>query len=160
MRQFYQIFPNLNALRSELSWTHYRILMRIEGELSREFYLHECVEGNWSTRQLERQINSLYYERILLTGKESRHIVKKEADEKKEILQPAHIIKDPYVLEFLNLNPNSDFYEREIEKALIDKLQAFLLELGKGFSFVSRQYRISAEVQFSGFIPLSGQALT
>lgn len=145
MRTFFLRFQMRDALRHELSWTHYRILMRIEGESSREFYLNECVEGNWSTRQLERQINSLYYERILLTGKENRHIVKKEADEKKEILQPAHIIKDPYVLEFLNLNPNSDFYEREIEKALIDKLQAFLLELGKGFSFVSRQYRISAE---------------
>jgi len=145
MRTFFLRFQMRDALRHELSWTHYRILMRIEGESSREFYLNECVEGNWSTRQLERQINSLYYERILLTGKESRHIVKKEADEKKEILQPAHIIKDPYVLEFLNLNPNSDFYEREIEKALIDKLQAFLLEMGKGFSFVSRQYRISAE---------------
>jgi predicted nuclease of restriction endonuclease-like (RecB) superfamily len=145
MRQFYQIFSNMNALRSELSWTHYRILMRVEEEQARGFYLQECVEGNWSTRQLERQMNSLYYERILMSKKKSRQVIKMDADNKKEVFQPAHIIKDPYVLEFLNLNPNTSFYEKEIEQALIDKLQAFLLELGKGFSFVSRQYRISAE---------------
>lgn len=145
MRTFYLKFQMRDALRHELSWTHYRILMRIEGESSREFYLKECVEGNWSTRQLERQINSLYYERILMTGRDNRHLLKKEVDERREVIQPAHIIKDPYVLEFLNISPNTGFYEKDIEKALIDKLQAFLLELGKGFSFVSRQYRISAE---------------
>lgn len=145
MRIFYMRFPKRDALRHELSWTHYRILMRVEKESAREFYLHECVEGNWSTRQLERQINSLYFERILLTGKESRPLVKKEADAKKETMHPTHLIKDPYVLEFLNLNPNTGFYEKEIEQTLIDKLQSFMLELGKGFSFVSRQYRISAE---------------
>ncbi len=145
MRQFYQTFPNMNALRSELSWTHYRILIRVDREQAREFYLQECIEGNWSTRQLERQINSLYFDRILMSSKKGRQLVKKEADDKKEVMQPGHIIKDPYVLEFLNLNPNASFYEREIEQALIDRLQGFLLELGKGFSFVSRQYRISAE---------------
>lgn len=145
MRIFYMRFPKRDALRHELSWTHYRILMRVEKESAREFYLHECVEGNWSTRQLERQINSLHFERILLTGKESRPLVKKEADAKKETMHPTHLIKDPYVLEFLNLNPNTGFYEKEIEQTLIDKLQSFMLELGKGFSFVSRQYRISAE---------------
>ncbi len=145
MIRFYRSFPILDSLRQELSWTHYRILMRVEEDPAREFYLHECVEGNWSTRQLERQINSLYFERILMSSKKDRPLVRKEADGKKEVMQPAHIIKDPYVLEFLNLNPNVSFYEREIEQALIDKLQGFLLELGKGFSFVSRQYRISAE---------------
>jgi len=145
MRMFYLRYQKRDALRPELSWTHYRILMRVEEDPAREFYLQECVEGNWSTRQLERQINSLYFERILMSSKKGRPLVKKEADGKKEVMQPAHIIKDPYVLEFLNLNPNVSFYEREIEQALIDKLQGFLLELGKGFSFVSRQYRISAE---------------
>jgi predicted nuclease of restriction endonuclease-like (RecB) superfamily len=145
MIRFYRSFPILDALRQELSWTHYRILMRVEEETAREFYLGECVEGNWSTRQLERQINSLYFDRILMSSKKGRQLVKKEADDKKEVMQPEHIIKDPYVLEFLNLNPKASFYEREIEQALIDKLQGFLLELGKGFSFVSRQYRISAE---------------
>lgn len=145
MRTFYLKFQMRDALRHELSWTHYRILMRIESESARDFYLHECVEGNWSTRQLERQLNSLYYERILMTGSGKRYLVKKEADDKREVMQPAHIIKDPYVLEFLNISPIAGLYEKDIEKALIDKLQAFLLELGKGFSFVSRQYRISAE---------------
>ena len=135
----------MNALRSELSWTHYRILIRVDREQAREFYLQECIEGNWSTRQLERQINSLYFDRILMSSKKGRSLVKKEADDKKEVMQPEHIIKDPYVLEFLKLNPNVNFYEKQIEQALIDKLQGFLLELGKGFSFVSRQYRISAE---------------
>ncbi len=147
MRQFYRAFPNMNAVRSELSWTHYRILMRVEEEPAREFYLQECVEGNWSTRQLERQINSLYFERILMSSKESRSLVKNEADGKKEPMHPGQLIKDPYVLEFLNLNPNMNFYEKEIEQALIDRLQGFLLELGKGFSFVSRQYRISADTK-------------
>lgn len=147
MRQFYQVFPNMNALRSELSWTHYRILIRLEEEPAREFYLQECVEGNWSTRQLERQIYSLFFERILMSSKKGRTIVKKEADEKMEVMQPGHILKDPYVLEFLNLNHNTSYYEKEIEQALIDKLQTFLLELGKGFSFVSRQYRISADTK-------------
>lgn len=145
MRMFYLRYQKRDALRPELSWTHYRLLMRVEEDPAREFYLGECVEGNWSTRQLERQINSLYFERILMSSKQGRPLVKKEADGKKEVMQPAHIIKDPYVLEFLNLNPNASFYEREIEQALIDKLQGFLLELGKGFSFVNRQYRISAE---------------
>ncbi|MGB8489457.1 MAG: PDDEXK nuclease domain-containing protein [Bacteroidales bacterium] len=145
MRMFYLRYQKRDALRPELSWTHYRILMRVEEDPAREFYLQECVEGNWSTRQLERQINSLYFERILMSSKKGRPLVRKEADDKKEVMQPEHIIKDPYVLEFLKLNPNMSFYEREIEQALIDKLQAFLLELGKGFSFVSRQYRISAE---------------
>ena len=105
MIRFYRSFPILDALRQELSWTHYRILMRVEEDPAREFYLQECIEGNWSTRQLERQINSLYFERILMSSKKGRPLVKKEADGKKEVMQPGHIIKDPYVLEFLNLNP-------------------------------------------------------
>jgi predicted nuclease of restriction endonuclease-like (RecB) superfamily len=121
--------------------------MRIEREDAREFYLKESVEGNWSTRQLERQVNSHYFERMLMTQKDSRSLVKKEADSKKDQMEPAQIIKDPYVLEFLNLKSNTSFFENELEQALIDKLQEFLLELGKGFSFVSRQYRISADMK-------------
>ncbi|MCK5464932.1 MAG: DUF1016 family protein, partial [Bacteroidales bacterium] len=145
MRKFYQTFSNMNALRSQLSWTHYRLLIRVENDDAREFYIQEAIEGNWSTRQLDRQINSLYFERVLISGKESRGMVKKEVEEKKEAMQASHIIKDPYVLEFLDLKANTDFYERELEQALISKLQEFLLELGNGFSFVKRQYRISSE---------------
>jgi len=147
MRKFYLVYRKRDALRPELAWTHYRILMRIEKDDARKFYLKESVVGNWSTRQLERQVNSHYFERILMTKEDSRSLVKQEADSKKEQMQPAHIIKDPYVLEFLNLKSNTTFYESELEQALIDKLQEFLLELGKGFSFVSRQYRISADTK-------------
>lgn len=147
MRQFYQVWPKANALRSELSWTHYRLLLKVEKEEARTFYAEESIECNWSTRTLERHINSFYYERMLVTRKEGRLLVKAEAESKKEVLQAKDIIKDPYVLEFLDLKAKSGSYEKEIEQGLIDKLQEFLLELGKGFSFVSRQYRISAEEQ-------------
>jgi len=145
MRKFYQIFPIVNALRSQLSWTHYRILLRVDGPDARKFYMEEAIESNWSTRQLERQVNSLYFERILMTRNEARRMVKAEVENKKDEMQPSQIIKDPYVLEFLDLKANMNFYESRLEQALIDKLQEFLLELGKGFSFIKRQYRISSE---------------
>jgi len=94
---------------------------------------------------LDRQINSLHFERIIMSRKEGRVLVKKEVEIKKEEMQPSHIIKDPYVLEFLDIKANTDFYEKKLEQALIEKLQEFLLELGKGFSFVRRQYRVSSE---------------
>lgn len=144
MRQFYQTFEKSHALRGELSWTHYRLLLKVEKESARVFYIDEAIQSNWSTRTLDRQINSLYYDRILMSGSESRSLVKEEAENKKEEMNPSHIIKDPYVLEFLDLKPNTAFYEKELEQAIIDKLQDFLLELGKGFSFVGRQYRLAA----------------
>lgn len=147
MRRFYLTYTKRDALRPELTWTHYRILMHVEKEKARGFYLQEAIEGNWSTRQLERQVNSLYFERILITRKEGRISVKKEAEDKKEEMEPAHIIKDPYVLEFLNLRTNTIFYENDLEQALIGKLQDFLLELGNGFSFIRRQYKISTETK-------------
>jgi predicted nuclease of restriction endonuclease-like (RecB) superfamily len=146
MRQFYSTFRKLHALRGELSWTHYRLLLKVESEEARQFYMEEAVGCNWSTRTMERQISSLYYERMLMTPqKKSKALVKAEAEGKKIPMQAEDVIKDPYVLEFLNVKPNKKFYEKELEQGLIDKLQEFLLELGKGFSFVGRQYRISAE---------------
>lgn len=144
MRQFYNTYKKSHALRDELSWTHYRLLLRVERNDAREFYMKESIDCNWSTRTLERQINSLYFERMVMTRKEGRPLVKEEAENKKEIMQAKDIIKDPYVLEFLDLKPNTDFYETELEQAIIDKLEDFLLELGKGFCFVGRQYRLSA----------------
>lgn len=133
MRQFYLTFPIRHALRDELSWTHYRLLMRVENENARQFYIEEAVKSNWSTRQLERQINSFFYERLLSSQN------KKEVSEEIQKLEPAKvpkdIIRDPYVLEFLGLSPNNDFYESDLEEALITHLQKFLLELGRGFSF-------------------------
>jgi len=145
MRQFYSVFEKSHALRGELSWTHYRLLLKVEREDARMFYMQEAIECNWSTRTLERQVNSLYFERMVMTKQEEGgKLVKAEAERKKEIMQAKDIIKDPYVLDFLGLKSNSKFYEQELEQAIIDKLQEFLLELGKGFSFVARQYRLPA----------------
>ena len=143
MRSFYSSFQIQDALRPELTWTHYRLLLKVEREDAKEFYLQEAIDSNWSTRTLERQINSLYFERMVMTPKVKRPLVKKEAEGKKVPMQASDIIKDPYVLEFLNLKSKTDFYEQELEQAIIDKLQDFLLELGKGFSFVARQYRLT-----------------
>ena len=143
MRLFYQTFPNCDALRHELSWTHYRLLLRIEKEEARNFYMLESVKDNWSTRVLERQINSLLYERLALSKDREKVL---ELSTKGQVIQePADIIKDPYVLEFLDLRESRNFLEKDLEHALIDKLQAFLLELGKGFSFVARQRRITVD---------------
>jgi predicted nuclease of restriction endonuclease-like (RecB) superfamily len=145
MVQFYKSFSNVNAVRSELSWTHYRLLLKITNEKERVFYLEESISENWSTRTLERQINSFYHQRLLATQKENRGLIKQEAFENKEELQASDFIKDPYVLEFTGLKQNNKFYEKDLEQAIIDKLQDFLLELGKGFAFVGRQHRISLE---------------
>ncbi len=141
MRQFYLTFPNGYALRSELSWTHYRLIMRVENKNAREFYLEESIKSNWSTRQLERQINSFFYERLL--SSQNRDKVSEEIKMLEPAKLPEDIIRDPYVLEFLGLNSNDDFYESDLEQALITHLQKFLLELGRGFSFVARQKRIT-----------------
>lgn len=142
MRQFYLTFPKSHALSDQLSWTHYRLLMRVENENARNFYIEETIKSNWSTRQLERQITTLFYERILSSKnkeKVSQEIYKLEP--KKNL--PEDIIKDPYVLEFLGLPENIDFLEKNLEQSLINHLQKFLLELGRGFSFVARQKRIT-----------------
>ena len=141
MRQFYLTFPKSYALRSELSWTHYRLLMRVENKNARRFYIEEAIKSNWSTRQLERQINSFFYERLL--SSQNKEKVSEEIQKLESAKVPEDIIRDPYVLEFLGLNPKDDFYESDLEEALITHLQKFLLELGRGFSFVARQKRIT-----------------
>lgn len=146
-RQFYLTFPDWDksyALRSQLSWTHYRLIMRVDSPKAREYYLGEASAESWSTRVLERNINSLYYERLLST-KNKREALR--GQEKMEKIQPVDLIKDPYVLEFLGVDMQSRFSEGDIESAIISNLQQFLLELGKGFSFVGRQYRITTETK-------------
>lgn len=144
-RQFFLTFPEPGksyALRSELSWTHYRLIMRVENPVAREYYMNEAADQNWSSRALERNINSFYYERLLSSRDKKGELAGDEAFEKNS---PADFIKDPYVLEFLGLPENKQNFEKEIESAIISNLQNFLLELGKGFSFVGRQFRVSTE---------------
>jgi len=147
MRQFYQCFPILSALRRELTWTHYKALIRVENEKARAYYLLEAAEQNWSVSALERQINSLYYERLLMSR--DKAAVTQEMQQKTTPLapMPQDFIKDPYVLEFLDIPDAHEFREAELEQAIIGKLQAFMLELGKGFAFVARQQRISTETK-------------
>jgi predicted nuclease of restriction endonuclease-like (RecB) superfamily len=146
MRAFYLGFPIWNAVRTELTWTHYRILLRVENSHARDWYIQEAIEQNWSARALERQIGVLYYERLLAS--QDRTAVEQEARTKTAELRsgPEDYLRDPYVLDFLNL-PSQTFLESELEQALIDNLQHFLLELGKGFAFVARQQRISTDDQ-------------
>jgi len=143
MRSFYLAYPKVNALRSELSWTHYRLLLRVEKPEARAFYEAETVNVQWSTRELERQICSLLFERLALSR--DKKGVLELAKKGHHIAAPSDIVKDPYVLEFLGLEKHEKHLEKDIEQALIDKLQQFLLELGKGFSFVSRQQRITLD---------------
>ncbi|SKB87821.1 Predicted nuclease of restriction endonuclease-like (RecB) superfamily, DUF1016 family [Soonwooa buanensis] len=139
-RQFYRTFPIVNSLRSQLSWTHYRLLLRLENEDKRDYYIAETVKNNWSVRQMERQINSQLFERLLLSN--DKESVLAVARNEKLPVTPQEIIKDPMVLEFLGLRRESTYYEKDLEQAIITNLQDFLLELGNGFSFVARQKRI------------------
>lgn len=131
------------ALPSELSWTHFRLLLTVDDPAAREWYMHEAVSQHWSTRQLERQISVLYYERLLASRKKTP--VRKEAAAMLAEVEPEQFIRDPYVLEFLDLKDYPGLRESTVEQAIIDNLQAFLLELGKGFSFVARQKRMRFE---------------
>ena len=142
-RQFYQVYPIWNALRSELNWLQYRLLIRIEDATKREYYELEAVKNHWSGRELERQINSLFYERLLLsTDKKSMMEI---AREERLPEKPEEVIKDPMVLEFLGLENRATYRESELESALIEHMENFLLELGNGFAFVARQKRITLD---------------
>ena len=137
MKKFYIVFPNANALRSHLTWTHYRALLRVEDDAARNWYMEECIKSGWSSRQLERQISTLYHERLLASREKASVIA--EAEERMKPMEAENFIKDPYVLDFLDLKNYPALRESDLEQALIDKLQEFLLELGRGFCFVTRQ---------------------
>ncbi len=160
MRQFYNLYKDfalgilhtmradsgekiLHTMRAGLSWSHYRILMRIDNPQARSFYETECVKNNWSARELERQKGSLLFERLALS--KDKKGLKRLARRGQEFQTYEDMIKDPYVLEFTGLSSRSKLYESELEQALIDNLSQFLLELGKGFTFKARQQRISLE---------------
>lgn len=145
MRQFYCCFPNRHTLCADLSWSHYRLLMRVEDEVARSFYSKECAKSGWSVRQLERQIHTLYYQRILAS--QDKAAVSAEIDVSQPKPEYEKIVKDPYVMEFLQIKPDTHVFESDLEQALIDHLQQFLLELGRGFSFVARQKRFTLDGQ-------------
>jgi len=168
MRQFYRMFVIRDSLRLEsadakrdtprlvsgletnrlpvsegLSWSHYRLLIQVENPQAREWYQREAATQQWSTRQLERQISALYYERLLASRRKAP--VRREAVGKLALIEPEQFIRDPYVLDFLGLNDYPALRESSVEQAIIDNLQAFLLELGRGFCFVARQRRMRFE---------------
>ena len=145
MRKFFKVYGIPQTLSEEfqfnLSWSHYLILMRIKDINARNFYEIEAFENNWSLRELKRQVNSSLYERLVLS-KDKEKV--KELSVKGQIIEKAQdVIKDPYILEFLGLDEKSDYSENKLETEIIDKLEMFLLELGKGFTFVGRQVRFT-----------------
>lgn len=142
-RRFYRTYPIATALRTQLNWYQYRLLIQISDNDKREYYELETANNNWTGRELERQINSGLYERLLLSN--DKKSVLEVARKERQPESPTEIIKDPMILEFLGLKPDAAYYEKDLERALITNLQAFLLELGNGFSFVARQKRILLE---------------
>ena len=142
-RQFYRLYPIANALRSQLNWTQYRMLIQIPETDKREYYELEAVNNAWTSRELERQIHSQLYERLLLSN--DKETVMAMARKERLPQSPLEIIKDPMYLEFLGLERKAAYYEKDLESAIITHLQHFLLELGQGFTFVARQKRILLE---------------
>jgi predicted nuclease of restriction endonuclease-like (RecB) superfamily len=145
MRQFYVAFPKGHALSDQLTWTHYRLILSVKDEQSRRFYLTESIKAKWSTRQLNRQINSLLFER--LAKSRDKQGVLNLASEGMDVFTPSDLIRDPFVLEFTGLPERGQWLENDLEQALMDKLQQFLLELGRDFFFVARQKRITVEAE-------------
>jgi len=142
-RQFYRVYPNVNAVRPQLNWSQYRLLIRIDDDYKREYYELESANNAWTGRETERQINSLLYERLLLSN--DKEAVLAVARKQRIPEKPTEIIKDPMYLEFLGLKREAEYYEKDVESALITHLQEFLLELGNGFAFLARQKRILLE---------------
>jgi predicted nuclease of restriction endonuclease-like (RecB) superfamily len=142
-RKFYRTYPIANTLCSQLNWSQYKLLIAIPDKDKREYYQLEAVNEGWSKRQLERQINSMLYERLLMSNDKEKVLAVARKERTPE--SPLEIIKDPMVLEFLGLEKKPAYYEKDLESALISHIADFLLELGKGFSFVARQKRLLIE---------------
>ena len=142
-RQFFITYPIVHALRSQLNWTQYKLLIAIPNEDKREYYELEAVNNGWNSRELERQIYSGLYERLLISNDKESVLAVARRDRIPE--NPQEVIKDPMMLEFLGLERRPSYYEKDLESAIIDHLTEFLLEMGKGFSFVDRQRRIMLE---------------
>lgn len=139
MRKFYICFPIATTVSSQLSWSHYLEIIKIEEEQKRNFYIKETINSKWSVRELQRQRDSLLYERLTLSADKEKIL---ELSEKGQILKTnKDLVKDPFVLEFLDIKENTDYLESDLEKNIIEHLKEFLLELGKGFSYVGNQVR-------------------
>lgn len=144
MRMFYKAYPNFDEISSSLSWSHYLELMIIEDEDKRNFYEKECVNSNWSVRELRRQLDTSLFERLLLSdGKANKEKVYELSTKGQELNKPVDIIKQPYVFEFLEIKEQKPLLEKDLEYKLIRHIEDFLLELGKGFMFVGSQQRIT-----------------
>ena len=143
MRKFYIFFPIATTVSSQLSWSHYLELIKIDDEQKRNFYLNECINSKWSVRELQRQRDSLLYERLTISADKEKIL---ELSEKGQILKSSEdLVKDPFVLEFLDIKENTDYLESDLEKNIIEHLKEFLLELGRGFSYVGNQVRLTLE---------------
>ena len=143
MRLFYARFPNYDTVCHKLTWSHYRMILKVADQETAVFYMEECAKCNWSVRQLQRQIHTLYYERLLASQDKATVIAEANTPKPEETFNPKEIIRDPYILEFLGIGQGEHFLESDLEQMLITRLQHFLLELGRGFTFVARQKRIS-----------------
>ena len=146
--RFYRVFPILDTLCPKLgnllSWSHYRTLLQVNDSAAREWYLNEAAEQAWGVRTLQRNISSQYYQRLLMS--QHKDLVEKEMQELTAPLQDRlEFIKNPVIAEFLGLSQNSDFTETELEKSILNNIQKFLMELGKGYAFVARQQHIHTE---------------
>lgn len=143
MRKFYLMYPIWKTVSSKLSWSHYLELIKLDEESKRSFYLNECINSKWSVRELQRQIGSLLYERLIISADKEKIL---ELSEKGQTLKTSKdLVKDPFVLEFLDIKENTDYLESDLEKNILEHLKEFLLELGKGFSYVGNQVRLTLE---------------
>lgn len=143
MRKFYLMYPIWKTVSAKLSWSHYLELIKIDDELKRNFYLNECINSKWSVRELQRQRDSLLYERLTISANKEKIL---ELSEKGQILKTSKdLVKDPFVLEFLDIKENTDYLESDLEKNIIEHIKDFLLELGEGFSYVGNQIRLTLE---------------
>lgn len=143
MRKFYIYFPIATTVSSQLSWSHYLELLKVDEEAKRNFYIKETINSRWSVRELQRQIGSLLYERLILSSNKEK--ILELAEKGQELKESKDLVKDPFVLEFLDIKENTDYLESDLEKNILEHLKEFLLELGKGFMFVGSQVRLTLE---------------
>jgi len=143
MRKFYLYYPKRTTMLSQLTWSHYLELIKIDEENKRNFYMNECINSNWNVRELQRQRTTLLYERLVIS--KDKETIKKLSNHGNKIIDSKDIIKDPFVLEFLDLKENTNYLETDLEKNILKHLKEFLLELGKGFTFVGNQVRITID---------------